>query len=258
MFPLLLASVASADFTPPSGWIALGGRTLLDPATPSRGEILEIAVSETTGQPQEFTLALLDHGLSASQTTVDEQGRINLMLTDGRLGRAIWVNGEARWLLLTVDPAFAGELDPDALLLAALIPSAESVWGVEEPVAAAMGGGNDGSPWSGNSALTEGSWIDASSVESWAQDDALLGIWECSMLMADGPTQLKFSFEAGGTVRLEHSVSGRTEHATGTWTTRDGQLRTNLPGSVDAEQYSTVGGTLTFRYDRTRLTLYKQ
>ena len=180
------------------------------------------------------------------------------MLSDGRLGRALWVDGEDRWLMLAVDPAFAGELDPDALLIAVLTPSAESVWGVEAAAATPLDGGGDGSPWSGNTAQDGGSWVDADSVEAWAHDGALLGIWECSMLMADGPTQLKFSFEAGGVVRLEHSVSGRTEHSTGIWSTRGEHLRMDLPGSGDAEEYTSVGGTLTFRYDRTRLTLYRQ
>ncbi|MFT5681101.1 MAG: hypothetical protein ACI8RZ_002007 [Myxococcota bacterium] len=258
MLPLLLAATAAADFTPPAGWVAQEGRALRDPATPSRGEIREIAADGASGQPQEFALALLEQGLSAAQTTVDDQGRLNIMLTDGRLGRAIWVDGEDRWLMLTVDPAFAGELDPDALLIAALTPSAESVWGVANQAATPLDGGGDGSPWSGNAALGGGSWVDASTVEPWAQDGALLGIWECSMLMADGPTQLKFSFEAGGTVRLERSVSGRTEHATGTWTTRGAQIRMDLPGSEGPEEFQSIGGTLTFRYDHTRLTLYKQ
>lgn len=258
MLPLLLATAAAADFTPPSGWVTREDRALRDPGTPSRGEIREVVASGASGQPQEFALALLEQGLSAAQTTVDDQGRLNIMLTDGRLGRAIWVDGEDRWLLLTVDPAFAGELDPDALLLAALTPSAESVWGVAEPIATPLEGGGDGSPWTDSSSLGGGGWVDASTVESWAHDGALLGIWECSMLMADGPTQLKFSFEAGGTVRLESSVSGRTEHTTGTWTTRGNQIRLDLPGSEGAEEYQSVGGTLTFRYDHTRLTLYKR
>jgi len=258
MFLFFSASFAAAAVNPPEGWVALEGRALRDPTNPTRGEIIEVVSEGASGLPQEFSLVLLEHGLSASQLTVDEQGRLNVMLSDGRLGRAIWTAEDERWLLLMVDPVFAGELDPDALLMAVLTPSAESVWGVEQPDLSPMDGGDDGSPWTGNSAVSEGSWVSAESVEPWAQDGALLGIWECSMLMADGPTQLKFSFEAGGTVRLERSVSGRTEHTTGTWTTRGGQLRMELPGSDDAEEYKALGGTLTFRYDRTRLTLYKQ
>lgn len=258
MLPLLFATAAAADFTPPPGWIAQGDRVLRDPGNPSRGEIQEIASVGASGQPQELALALLEQGLTAAQTTVDDQGRLNIMLTDGRLGRALWVDGEERWLLLTVEPVFAGELDPDALLLAALTPSAESVWGVEESTVNPMSGGDDGSPWSNNAVQDVGGWVDASTVESWAHSDALLGIWECSMLMADGPTQLKFSFETGGVVRLERSVSGRTEHTTGAWTTRGNQIRLDLPGSEGAEEYQSVGGTLSFRYDHTRLTLYKR
>jgi len=146
MLPLLFATAAAADFTPPPGWIAQGDRVLRDPGNPSRGEIQEIASVGASGQPQELALALLEQGLTAAQTTVDDQGRLNIMLTDGRLGRALWVDGEERWLLLTVEPVFAGELDPDALLLAALTPSAESVWGVEESTVNPMSGGDDGSP----------------------------------------------------------------------------------------------------------------
>jgi hypothetical protein len=258
MFLIFFASFSAAAVNPPEGWVGLEGRALRDPTNPTRGEIIEVVTEGASGQSQEFSLALLEHGLSASQLTVDEQGRLNVMLTDGRLGRAMWTAADERWLLLMVDPAFAGELDPDALLLAVLAPTAESVWGDEQPDLSPMSGGDDGSPWTDNTAVIEGGWVSADSVEPWAQDGALLGIWECSMLMADGPTQLKFSFEAGGTVRLERSVSGRTEHKTGTWTTRSGQLRMELPGSEDAEEYKALGGTLTFRYDRTRLTLYKQ
>jgi hypothetical protein len=258
MLPLILATAAAAELTPPAGWVIQDDHALRVPGTPARGEIREISADGATGKAQELALALLDQGLAAAQTTVDEQGRLNVMLTDGRLGRAIWVDGEGRWLLLTVDPAFAGELDPDALLMTAMTPSAESVWGVKEAAATPLAGGGDGSPWSGNTALSGSGWVDAASVEPWAHDGALLGIWECSMLMADGPTQLKFSFESGGTVRLERSISGRTEHVTGTWTTRGGQLRMELPGSEGAEEYQSIGGTLTFRYNRTRLTLYRQ
>lgn len=258
MFLIFSASFSAAAVNPPEGWVALEGRAVRDPSIPTRGEIIEVVTEGASGESQAFSLALLDQGLSASQLTVDEQGRLNVLLTDGRLGRAIWAADSERWLLLMVDPTFARELDPDALLLSVLTPSPESVWSVEQPDLSPMSGGDDGSPWTGNSTVSEGSWVSAESVEPWAQDGALLGIWECSMLMADGPTQLKFSFEADGTVRLERSVSGRTQHTTGTWTTRAGQLRLELPGSEDAEEYTTLGGTLTFRYDRTRLTLYKQ
>ena len=121
-----------------------------------------------------------------------------------------------------------------------------------------MDGGPDGSPWSGNTALVDGGWVDASTVDAWERDKKLLGIWECSMLMAAGPTQLQFSFEDSGVVRLERSVSGRTEYLTGTWATQGNRLRMDLPGSEAAEEYQALGGTLTFRYDRTRLTLYLQ
>lgn len=89
----------------------------------------------------------------------------------------------------------------------------------------------------------------------------MLGIWECSMMRGGAPAQLTFTFQADGTVRLEQQISGRTEHHVGQWSTRDGALQLlSLPGvdTTAMNTYQSMGGTLRFTYDRTRLTLYRR
>lgn len=249
--------------TPPSGWTLVAPeRAAASPGEPGKGEILELSSSE--GTPSALSLLLLDQGLTPQQSSLDGEGRLNLMLADGRMGRAQWDGAGSRWLVLLVAPEVAPTVDPDALLLSAMTAPASgpaSVWG---GTAEALGGGADGSPWGDATAqqAAAASWVSAEAVEAWANDSAMLGVWECSVLLGGAPAQLTFTFEADGTVRLEKQVSGRTERHTGRWSTRGGALRLeSLPGAdatATNNAYQAMGGTLRFSYDRTRLTLYRK
>ena len=265
-----LAGAAWA-LTPPSGWSLVSpDRAERILGAPAQGELLELPQPGGTGASTELSLLLVSSGRTARQASVDAQGNLNLVLADGRVGRARWDAAGQRWLVLLVEPSYAPKLDPDAILLAATAspPSTPvtSVWGEPSLISAdgsaptVLAGGRDGSPWgaSGSGDGAGSSWVDASALEAWAQDRALMGIWECSILLSGAPAQLTFSFESDGMVRLERQISGRTEHLTGRWATRGDQLRLELSGSEGPEAYQVVGGTLTFRYDRTRLTLYRK
>ncbi len=256
---LLTVLRAALALTPPSGWVSIDeARAVRDVHNPARGELLEIKTSRRDAQG--LALALLERGLSAQQSTIDPGGQLNIVLTDGRLGRALLA--EEGWMLLLVEAPFARELDPDAILLASTQASPASIWGASaasQPAATPIDGGADGSPW--GSAVVVGmsaGWVDPSTVAVWTQDPAVLGVWECSVLLSKGPSQLRFSFEDDGTVRLEQSISGRVENLVGTWNTREGKIRMDLPGSAGEEDYQSVDGTLTLRYDRLKLTLYRQ
>ncbi|MFT4974880.1 MAG: hypothetical protein ACI8S6_000763 [Myxococcota bacterium] len=259
----LLQSSAWA-LTPPPGWTPTSpDRAERVSGDPSQGVLLEI-LGSGDGSSSSLSLRLVERGLSIRQATIDDQERLNLLLLDGRLGRALWDGEDERWLVVLVAPSHAPELDPDALLQGVLsvpAPEPSSVWGSAEPTPEALSGGGDGSPWGAGAAgaATEG-WVSASSVESWGHDDAMLGIWECSMLLGGAPTQLIFTFEPDGTVRLEKQVSGRAERHVGHWSTRGESLRLeSLPDVGEGSNtYQVLGGTLRFSYDRTRLTLYRQ
>lgn len=270
MWWLIWLGAASWALTPPAGWsLVSSDRAERVQGVPAQGELLELPQAGGTGTATELSLLLVNSGRSVRQATVDAQGKLNLVLADGRVGRASWDAGPQRWLVLLVAPSHATALDPDAILLAAreAPPEQTSLWGETVSLAssdgsapAALDGGRDGSPWGasdGGSASSAG-WVDAGSLEAWGNDRALLGRWECSILLSGAPAQLTFSFEDDGVVRLERRVSGRTEHLSGRWSSRGDQLRLELVGAEDAETYQVVGGTLTFRYDRTRLTLYRK
>jgi len=260
MHLLLYAHLSTASaLTAPSGWTQLApDRAERVPGTPGQGELIELSssVDETASS---LSLAMVSLGLSVQQSTVDGD-RLNLFLSDGRLGRAMWDAAAGRWLVLLVDASVAPQVDPDALLLTASVVSAvpTSVWG--EPAPEVMAGGGDGSPWgAGDAAVPAASWVSDAS-ESWSQDASMLGIWECSVMLGGSPAQLTFTFEADGTVRLEQQVSGRTERHTGQWSTRSGHLQLqSLPGTDSGTNaYQALGDSLRFSYDRTRLTLYRQ
>ena len=250
--------------SPPTGWTQVSAdRAQRVVGQPSQGELLELLQPSGTGAPTELSLRLVEAELAVQQSSVDGAGGLNLVLTDGRVGRARWDGDGERWLVVLVAPMYAPKLDPDALLLAASAAApapAGGVWGSSDGSAPeALDGGADGSPWASDGTGGAGeSWVDASQLEVWGRDDALLGMWECSLLMGGSPTRLTFSFQGDGTVRLERKVGGQAEHLSGEWSTRGDQIRLALPGAVGPERYSVVGGTLTFRYDKTRLTLYKQ
>ena len=254
--------------TPPPGWtLSSPDRAERIPGDPHQGEILSMelksgGVSANAG----LSLLLLEQGLSVQQSVLDG-AYLNLVLSDGRLGRAL-ASSDDIWLVLLVDPAYASQMDPDALLQSALdtAPPPASAWG--DPSGAGVeviSGGGDGSPWGGDepsaSSSSSDGWVDASTVSSWGQDESMFGIWECSMMRGGAPAQLTFTFQADGTVRLEQQISGRTEHHVGQWSTRDGALQLlSLPGvdTTAMNTYQSMGGTLRFTYDRTRLTLYRR
>lgn len=265
MHLMILCALSSASWglTPPPGWSLVSAeRAAASPGEPGRGEILELA--DAAGTPSSLSLLLVKQGLTPQQSSLDGAGHLNLVLSDGRMGRAQWDGAGGRWLVLLVSPSVAPTVDPDALLLSAMAAPASSgpasVWGAAE----VLSGGGDGSPWGDGTAqqAQAASWVSTDAVEAWSQDRALLGAWECSVLLGGAPAQLLFTFEPDGTVRLEKQVSGRTERHTGRWSTRGETLRLeSLPGAdatATNNTYQAMGGTLRFSYDRTRLTLYRR
>lgn len=262
---IVLALPTALALTPPSGWmLSSPDRAERVPGDPLQGEILSVTALD--GSASTLSLRLLEQGLSVQQSALDGD-RLNLVLSDGRLGRASWEASDGCWLVLLVDPSHASQMDPDALLHSARDTSetvaSGSAWGGDVEV---ISGGGDGSPWGPAEGEPEASasssgWVDAAAVSSWSHDASMLGIWECSMMRGGAPAQLTFTFEADGTVRLEQQISGRTEHHVGQWSTRDGALQLlSLPGvdTTAINMYQSMGGTLQFTYDRTRLTLYRR
>lgn len=270
-FLLMMGVPVSLALTPPMDWtLTAPDRAERNPGAPGEGVLLELASTE--GTVETLSLLLVDNGMMVQQSAMDGE-HINLVLSDQRLGRAQWDSAGQRWLVLLVAAPYAAQMDPDALLLSAMASSTlgeGSVWGADaggEAVVSAVSGGRDGTPWgegtqtAATTAATSGGWVDAATMQAWDHDEAVLGIWECSVMRGGSPAQMTFTFETDGTVRLEEQISGRTERYVGTWATREGVIQLlSLPGADTSvlNAYQAMGGTLRFTYDRIRLTLYKQ
>ena len=61
----------------------------------------------------------------------------------------------------------------------------------------------EGTQTAATTAATSGGWVDAATMQAWDHDEAVLGIWECSVMRGGSPAQMTFTFETDGTVRLE-------------------------------------------------------
>ena len=245
-------------FEPPIGWTKQSeSMALLDPSEPGRGIVFQFANAGGSGDPDEIKALLQASGYQAKRAKSDNRGYINLHLGE-MLGRAkYWSIGETGvWAVVIVSLDNAASLDPDALLTS-LMPTPDTMsWGNSgEPLA----GGTDGSPWGGGNAATLGaSWTDATEMEAWAQDKALVGLWTGSAMIRGAPQVLHFRFEASGQVNLEKKVRGEVETHSGAWATRKNTIRIELPGGGVANEYRVLGSTLTMNFDGAELNLRKQ
>lgn len=262
--PLALLALKSAfALTPPVGWTKVDAhRAVLDPIHPENGELREFLVAGGSGDPDELVLMLQASGIKPSNHQVDALGAVNLAFPE-RLGRArsqATSNGVA-WVLVMVHPDAAGNIDPDAVLKAALPPAGSvsgegMVWGQAEP----LPGGTDGQPW-GASAPADGGdegWGQNVEVEAWTHDQLCFGKWEGSALIAGVPTRLNFRFEGTGNVVLETKARGATEVHEGQWGTRSGRMRLVVPGGGEDLEYRAYGETLSLEYRSALVTLHKK
>ncbi|MEL6345596.1 MAG: hypothetical protein AAFV53_20980 [Myxococcota bacterium] len=245
---LALAAPASA-LTPPDGWTATDPRRALrDVSDPLRGELIEIALPGSSGDVQRLSLTLTEQQRAPRQVTPGADGLYDVVLQDGRVGRAMWDAPTERWMILLAAPVNTADLDPNALLVMALTPG--GAWG--------SGQGGEDASWGASSSASASSWVDEQELVAWGQDEAMQGTWQTSMLIGGEPTQLRFFFDADGAVRLERTVRKNVAQSSGQWSTRQGQLRMTLPGGEGMQAYQVTGETLTLRFEQIRLTLYRQ
>lgn len=259
---MLGAALTSSSWAlqPPAGWHAVDPYTaVLDPAAPERGEVREVVIAGGSGEPEELLAVLKGVGVSVTSHQAEADGALNLVIP-GRLARARHVvqEGQATWAVVTVAPEHAASLDPDALLNAVLPRvTAGSAWGTGN--AAPLSGGGDGMPWGAEEVVQADGWVTDSTVEAWAQDSTVVGIWEGSTLLSGIPTNLRFRFENTGDVILERTPGkGKSQVYEGRWTTRQGLMKLDVKGGGEAVSYKALGSTLTLEYDSARVTLYKK
>jgi hypothetical protein len=254
---VLLALVAAAfALSPPVGWTPQGPhRALLDPADPSRGELREFSMLGGTGDPDELGLLLNGLGIAVGSLQPTGAGSYGFEAgnTLGRARAAVQTDG-VRWMVVLVGRAHSHQLDPEALLQAALPPQGLSFGAV-----AVVEPGRDGSVWGAAAAPSGAAWIQGVEVEPWARDPAVAGQWTGNLLLNGVATTIQATFEEGGTVRIERRVDGRSpELDQGEWGTRKGRLRMSVPGGGDDLDYERLGSTLRVEYHGTTLTLYRR
>jgi hypothetical protein len=255
---LLLALLSAAvAFTPPAGWTAQGtSRALLDANDPARGELREFAMLGGTGDPDELSLLIKGMGVPAGAIT--PAGAETFAFEAGTaLGRArfqLQTDG-VRWMIVTVARQHSQTLDPDALLQAALPPA-----GLAFKQVSVVAPGSDGSVWGGAAAAPSGAaWIQGVEVEPWGHDADVAGLWTGNLMLNGVPTTINANFEAAGKVRVERRSDGRQPVLDeGTWATRKGRLRMDVPGGGDDLDYQRLGSTLQLRYFDATLTLYRK
>ena len=255
-FVFALGWQASAwGFTAPTGWIQVAeNRAVLDPENIGRGQIWEFSVSGGAGDPDELHLVLLSKGIEILNSAKDESGSLNLAYKNG-LGRANFLALEegGTWTVVLVDPQYAAFLDPDAVLSAAAPVVANIEW---EDGATGDESETEGAPWGGEDAQAQSGW--AVEGEAWTQGTEVVGTWAGSALIKGAPTKLVFQFENNGKASVTMKARGIQTRSDGTWATRGGVMRTDLPGGGEVLQYNAMGSIMSMDYDGVRLTLHRQ
>jgi len=256
---MVVLSGLSWALTPPEGWsVQAPDQVVRDPSNRERGIL--IAIDADGPDTASLSLAMLERSLHTRQVTTESSAvepTLNLVLTDGRLGRARWNATGKQWIVLLIGEAYASAIDPDAILTSAMKASPPTA---DAP--SVMPGGSDGSPW--GSAVSESpagvGWVSAASVDGWRRDAALVGVWSGNILEGDTPVQIQVTFLADGTVQIERTRQGETTQTrAGRWATQGGTLRLEISGqSTSAEAYQAMGEMLSMRYARTQLTLSRQ
>jgi len=254
-----LGTVSDANaLAPPIGWVRVAAdRAVLDADHPEYGMIYEFRIPNGNGKPEELVAALLGEGIAIERFGIEPNGLINLVGPE-RLGRArlYWEPKASVWWAILAAPNEATRLDPDALLQS-LSPSPTGVeWGAKE----VLGAGQDGSPWGEVSALNEkkgGGWGISGSQAAWDQDVAVVGQWECSVLLRGITTRLRFYFESNGELRIQAITSDSETVTQGRWATRDRLMQMDIDSGGANLPYMTTTRTLSVPYAGARLVLYK-
>jgi hypothetical protein len=258
---IVLALGATSDaeaLTPPIGWVRVAAdRAVLNADHPDHGMIYEFRIADGNGKPEELVAALLEEGIAIERFGIEPNGLINLVGPE-RLGRArqYWEPQVSVWWAVLAAPNEASRLDPDALLQS-LSPSPTGVdWGAKE----VLGAGPDGSPWGQVSALNKdkaGGWGISGSQAEWSQDAAVVGQWECSVLLRGITTRLRFYFESNGELRIQAITSESETVKQGRWATRDRLMQMDIESGGANLPYITTKRTLSVPYAGARLVLYK-
>ena len=251
-------SLAANALAPPIGWVMVSpDKAVLDSDHPEKGEIYEFRIPNGNGKPEELVAALFEKGIAIERFGVEPNGNINLVGPE-RLGRArlYWEPKASVWWAVLASLEHASKLDPDALLQS-LSPAPVGVdWGAKE----VLGAGKDGSPWGEVNALNDGSsggWGIKSGQASWEQDAAVVGQWECSVLLRGITTRLRFYFESNGELRVQAFTSEGETVTTGRWATRDKLMQMDIESGGANLPYMTTTRTLSVPYAGARLVLYK-
>lgn len=246
MIAALFSMSVAAALTIPPGWSAAGpSRALLDPAVPDRGELREVVVSGGVGDPDELVFTLKAAGLAP--TGVGRDGNAISLAFGDKLGRARsrLEEGQAVWAVVIAAPAYAGNLDPDAILTVALTSQA-ATWG-----AAAVANGPV--PWSGQAQV---GWEAVSAGATWAIDPGLVGTWEGVALVDGNAITYVMRFTPTGELIVTRKArKGKDEQRPGTWAAKEGLLRLTVTGAGGDVPYERLGSTLNLSYDGARITL---
>lgn len=249
---------AAMAMTPPIGWTMVGSdRALVDPADPSRGEIIELRVTDGSGTQKELVAVLGAKGIEIERFGEDPGGHVNLVSGD-RLGRARVqkIPGQTVWWVVLVGTEHSRYLDPDALLQA-MAPDPSSVsWGAKE----AIMGGHDGSPWGEVASADQAAqgWAQDSAQTPWAQDPDLVGIWEGNARLRGVSTKVRFRFENSGLLQVQRTDHGGETVHEGKWATRTGLLQMDIEDGGANLPYMSTTRTLSLSYAGASITLYKQ
>lgn len=236
MFHMLLHTLVCSNpvmaMIPPDGWISLGdGHALNEENTPAKGELLELKVDSDVVS---LGFGLMDSGFNVLSSTQQENGDVQMLLEDGRIGVARYMT--ERWVAL-----FYGKetkLKPDSIFNKIRFNDETTPWGIEQEP--------EVKSWSPNV------------LEEWGVDERLVGDWICTTMIKGRPVKLSISLDSDGAVRWEETRAGKITTMKGEWLASSDKIGIQLEERTMFVDYDFFQGGLQIRYDNSNFSLLRR